>query len=107
MLLSLFVFTIEGQNANPRGKAVAGELVVKFRAGVKDEEIAHGLKLGRLKVKRHLQTEMMEVRGEDGLTLVETEEAIEATIERLRKHPAIEYVEPNFIYTHKAISNDQ
>jgi subtilisin family serine protease len=86
--------------------AVPGELIVRFKAGASDAQIDHGLKLGHLKPKRHLQTEGMQERGDIGLTLVETDDAPEQVIERLKNHPAIDFVEPNFRYKHHATSND-
>ena len=86
--------------------AIAGELVVKFKKGATDAEIEHGLKLGKLKPKRHLQTEVMHERGDDGLTLTETEDPVNEVVARLKKHPAIEFAEPNLRYQHHATSND-
>lgn len=86
--------------------AIARELIVKFKNGVRDSEIEHGVRLGKLRLKKHLQTELMLARGEEGLVLAETDDAVENAIERLSRHSAIDYVEPNFRYTHQAISND-
>jgi subtilisin family serine protease len=88
------------------GNAVPGELIVKFKAGATDAQMEHGLKLGRLKAKRHLQTEAMHAKGDEGLTLTETSDPVDEVIERLKNHPAIEYVEPNLRYQHQATSND-
>lgn len=109
VLVGLVTCAVSGQPATRSGvpkNAVPGELIIKFKAGATDGEIEHGLKLGRLKAKRNLQTEQMQVRGDVGWTLVETDDAVEAVMERLSKHPAIEYLEPNFRYTHQAVSND-
>ena len=86
--------------------AVAGELIVKFKKGASDAEIQHGLKLGKLKPKRHLHTEMMQQRGENGLILTETEDAVDEVVKRLKKNPSVDYAEPNLRYQHHSTSND-
>ena len=86
--------------------AVPGEVIVKFKAGATDADIEHGLKLGHLKPKRHLQTEGMHAKGDDGLTLTETSDPVAEAIDRIKDHPAVEYAEPNLRYRHHATSND-
>ena len=98
--------TLCAASARQPANSVPGELIVRFKAGASDAEIEHGLKLGRLKTKRHLQTEGMQQRGDIGLTLVATDEAPNQVIERLKNHPAIDLIEPNFRYKHHATSND-
>ena len=110
----VFLFACISYGAQPssprQGKvpanAVPGELIVKFKAGATDAQIEHGLKLGRLKPKRHLQTEAMHAKGDDGLTLTESSDPLDEAVEHLKNHPAVEYVEPNLRYRHHATSND-
>src|SRR5687768_2735199 len=64
------------QQAKLPANAVPGELIVKFKPGATDAEIEHGLKLGRLKAKRHLQTEAMHAKEDDGLTLTKTSDPV-------------------------------
>jgi subtilisin family serine protease len=92
--------------AQPPATAVRSELIVRFKPDASDDQIEHGLKLGRLKAKRHLNTEGMQQRGETGLTLLETDDIPDRVIERLKNHPAIDFIEPNFRYKHHATSND-
>src|SRR5687767_2055020 len=92
-------------NQNQNG-AAASELIVKFKPGATDVEIQHGLKQGKLKVKKHLQTNSMKKRGQNGLTLVESELPAEQAIELLTNHQAIVFVEPNHRYKHQLASND-
>ena len=103
------ILILNAQAAQP-GKlpknAVPGEMVVKFKAGVTDAQIEHGIRVGKLKLKRHLQTELMHQAGDEGLILAESDDAAENVIARLSNHAAIEYVEPNLRYTHQAVSND-
>jgi subtilisin family serine protease len=85
---------------------VAGELIVKFKADATVAQIEHGLKLGHLKVKKHKQTEPMKARGHNGVTLVETDLAMDDAVAQLKNHPAIEYIEPNYTYKHQLVAND-
>jgi subtilisin family serine protease len=85
---------------------VPGELIVKFKPTATDADIQHGLKLGHLKVKKHTQTEAMKARGHNGVTLVETDLAVDDAIAQLKNHPAVDYVEPNYTYKHQLVSND-
>jgi subtilisin family serine protease len=85
---------------------VAGELIVKFKPTATDTDIQHGLKLGHLKINKHTQTEAMKARGHNGVTLVETDLAVDDAIAKLKNHPAIDYVEPNYTYKHQLVSND-
>jgi len=89
-----------------KAQSTNSELVVRFKASATDAEIQHALGHGHLKVRRHKQTEGMKERGHVGLTLTETDLPADQAIERLKNHPAIDFVEPNVRYHHQAISND-
>lgn len=97
------VLAIGSAQAAPK---YTGELIVKFKDAASDAQIANGLKKGKLKVKKHVQSQAMKDRGDSGLTLVETELTAEEAVEQLKNDPAVEFVEPNYIYTHQATSND-
>lgn len=90
----------------PQPFAIAGELIVKFNENATDAEIAHGLQLGQLKVKDHVLTSEMGRHHHPGLSLVVTPLGLEVALERLKNHPAIDYVEPNYTYTHQLTAND-
>lgn len=85
---------------------VPGELIVKFRENATDAQIGDVFHKGALKLKEHVQTEAMHEHGHIGLTHVETAFKIEEAVAALKNHPAIDYVEPNYIYTHQTASND-
>lgn len=101
-------FSAPPEHAPGQAKKLAreGELIIKFRADVPDAEIENVLRDGALKVKRHLTTGPMAKKGKNGITLAETEFAVPDAIARLKRHRAVEYIEPNYIYTHQATSND-
>ena len=89
-----------------RKAARHGELIIKFREDAPDTEIQNALQDGALKIKRHVTTAPMAQRNAAGLTLAETSFNVPDAIARLQRHRAIEYVEPNYIYTRHAASND-
>jgi subtilisin family serine protease len=85
---------------------VPNELIVKFKEAATDAQIADALKVGRLTVRKHTQTQAMKARGHNGVTLTETALGVDAAILKLKAHPAVDYAEPNYTYKHQLISND-
>ncbi|MDB6038475.1 MAG: putative peptidase and in, kexin, sedolisin precursor [Verrucomicrobiales bacterium] len=107
--LSLFFITpsFAQMAPDPAGaEAAPGELIVKFRENATDAQLAHALRVGNMKILRHIQTEAMRSRGHIGLTHVATGLRVNEALAQLKNHPAIDYVEPNYIYTHQTASND-
>jgi hypothetical protein len=101
--------SLSAQPLVPPGKAkraAEGELIVKFRSDVTDAEIENAVRDGKLKVHRHLRTTPMNERKQHGLTLVSSELGAATALARLKNHRAVEYIEENQIYTHRAVSND-
>ena len=88
-------------------RARSGEIIVKFRHGADDgaRGQARAAVAGRLiaRIARHAE---QRGHGRTELIRVPAEQRIEALLERLRRHPAVEYAEPNFIYGHQAVPND-
>ncbi|WP_454829364.1 S8 family peptidase [Pseudoxanthomonas wuyuanensis] len=84
---------------------VAGELLVKYRDGVSAasrEAVQHGLgaqKLETLRGGTAKKGELALLRMQPGLDLA-------AAVRAINNDPAIEYAEPNWIYTIDASSND-
>ena len=83
------------------------EILIKFKTGVSDEKQAEILNRIGGKVKEKILTKLMEKFGDnEGVALVQMPmNALEA-IARVKGLDEIEYAEPNFIYTHDAVSND-
>src|SRR5687767_8131510 len=77
---------------------VPGELLVKFKEGAQNAELADAFNRGGLNLRKHL-------RGRAGLALMSTKLQTEAAMQALQNHPAIESVQPNWIYTHQS-AND-
>ncbi|HUS36072.1 MAG TPA: S8 family serine peptidase [Verrucomicrobiae bacterium] len=85
---------------------VPNELIVKFKEAATDAQISDALKMGRLTVRKHTQTQAMKARGHNGVTLTETGLSVDAAIAKLKSHPAVDYAEPNYAYKHQLVSND-
>src|ERR1051325_6475034 len=87
-------------------KMAPGELIVKFRVGTTPDQMEALERKGKLQVLRHVQTQPMAQRGHNGLTLVRTGLEIGKAIAILRTDPAVEYAEPNYLFTQCSTSND-
>lgn len=94
---------ISGLNA---GRAhQANELLVKFRDGTtaaQQTAVRQGLGASKIDVVRAGNSQ----RGELALMRLPAGRDLSATISALSRNGAVEYAEPNWIYTHSATSND-
>ena len=94
---------IAGLNA---GRAhQANELLVKFRDGstaAQQTAVRQGLGASKIDVVRAGNSQ----RGELALVRLPAGRDLTATISALSRHGAVEYAEPNWVYTHSASSND-
>ncbi|MFC7669904.1 S8 family serine peptidase [Hymenobacter humi] len=94
------------QYGQPGVNYVANEVLVKFKAGT--SATARGAALSRVsgQVAETILTKAMQRAGDrEALLLVRTPLAATDAIGRLRG-AEVEYVEPNYIYTHSAATND-
>lgn len=100
----------QANNAHSRADAVAvpGEMLVQFRAGVSDTE--KGRALGKSKAEKlgHVAHEQQRDDGGGDLILVKHQPDLppQAARQALESDPAVEFAEPNWIYTHQVTSND-
>lgn len=85
---------------------VPGELLIKFNPAATDTQIGNALRKARLKVRRHQQTQAMKERGHNGITVVTSDLRTKDAIALIQNDPAVDYVEPNYVYKHQAVSND-
>ena len=104
---------VQGQkngNAASRIEAasVPGELVVQFGAHATDED--KGRALGRIggEALEDIRTQAARNDGRGDLVLARFQPDLPqaAAIRNLKDDPAVEFAEPNWIYTHQAVSND-
>ncbi|MBA3247890.1 MAG: S8 family serine peptidase [Pyrinomonadaceae bacterium] len=88
--------------------SVPGEALVQFKAGASDD--AKGRALGRIggEVLEEIRTAAMRHDGRGDLVLARFQPDLPAAaaMRALREDPAVEFAEPNWIYTHQATSND-
>jgi subtilisin family serine protease len=86
---------------------VAGEVIVKFRAGASEAGRGAALQAANASVRERIVTNAMRGAGDrEGLTVVHSGLGTQAAIERLRGNPDVEFAEPNWIYNHHATSTD-
>lgn len=86
---------------------VAGEVIVRFRAGAGEEDRAAALRAVTGTVSERIVTAAMRRAGDDeGLTVVRTPLAVLSAVGTLRGMPAVDYAEPNHVLFHTATSND-
>ncbi|WP_210489052.1 S8 family peptidase [Rufibacter aurantiacus] len=86
---------------------VPNEVLVKFRAGAAAEARAAVLARISGKVKEKILTKTMARFGDkEGVVLVHTPMAALEALSKIKGEGAIEFAEPNFIYTHQAASSD-
>lgn len=99
--------TLKSAEVQPNYNMVPNELLIKFKDGVDENKKA--IVLGKFggKNKEKILTRMMEKRGDkQGVALVNITGTVAAAIAKIKDLPEVEYAEPNYIYTHQAISND-
>lgn len=88
-------------------QVVPNELLVKFKAGLSEDEKMEVLTMVQGKVKEVVLTEAMKSAGDkEGIALLHTSLASLEAVARLQGARGVEYAEPNFIYNHFATSND-
>ncbi|MCA1612683.1 MAG: S8 family serine peptidase [Acidobacteria bacterium] len=111
--LALLPSTGRGQKTDgngPRHEAasVPGELLVQFKAGATIAE--KGRALGRInaEVLENITSVAARADGRGDLVLARYQPDTPAAAARraIQEDPAVEFVEPNWVYTHQAISND-
>ncbi|MBL8149579.1 MAG: S8 family serine peptidase [Blastocatellia bacterium] len=99
-------------------KYVPGEIIIQYNSGVSDFQKAEirnkiGAVQEELLVKQEWTDQVSEFaarrlprKGDLELVTIGTSSDLFTAIEELKKDPAVEFAEPNWIYTHMATSND-
>ncbi|MHC1766071.1 MAG: hypothetical protein AB9869_17515 [Verrucomicrobiia bacterium] len=85
---------------------VPNEILVKFKPGATDNEIADLVRRAAVTHAKHILTPAMHASGDIGITRLSTAVHVPQALEALRNHPAIELAQPNWLYTHQAVPND-
>lgn len=86
---------------------VPNEILVKFKNGVDAGKRAQILdKLGG-KLKEKVLTKMMEKLGDrEGIFLITINTTVPDALAKAKNNPEVQYAEPNYVYTHEAVSTD-
>lgn len=104
-------FSSTSRSDNPIAQAasdpyVSNEILVKFVRGASETGRANALaKIGG-KIKEKVVTKAMERLNDDGFYVVHTPLAVLEAVGKMKGLQGIEFAEPNYIYTHDAVSND-
>lgn len=85
---------------------LAAQVLVQFKPGASDAALLDAVRTGQLEVNRYIQTPAMRRGNHLGLPLMWTRLPVRQAIAALRNHPAVEFAEPNWVYSHQATSND-
>lgn len=85
---------------------VPGEVLIKFRSDVTDEQIATAFRGASLRFLKQVQTTPMRDAGQIGITHAATVVPVEQALAMLRQVAGVEYAEPNWIYTHQTEAAD-
>lgn len=86
---------------------VPNEMLIKFSPGTSEAQRNAVLDKISGKVQEKILTKAMEHAGDkEGVSLVSLPGAALEAIARVKELPGVEYAEPNYIYTHCAVSND-
>lgn len=89
-------------------ESVPGELLVQFRAGATSADMARALGRIQAEVLERIAGRSRRPDGKGDLVLVRYQPDFTPAAARriLASDPAVEFAEPNWIYTHQAMSND-
>ncbi|MBC7843622.1 MAG: S8 family serine peptidase [Gemmatimonadaceae bacterium] len=86
---------------------VAGEMIVKFRAGATTVARARVMRGARAALRERILTASMRRRGDtDGIQVLQTDLDVTTAVASMLSDPDVEYAEPNWVYHHEAVSND-
>ncbi len=110
-VFAVFLAGIAQEPAAPQARepeSVPGELLVQFKAGATPLDIARALGRVRAEVLETVAERSRRPDGKGELVLVRYQPDFTPAAARrmLAADPAVEFAEPNWVYTHQATSND-
>lgn len=110
-VLALFLAGIAQQPENlpaSSAQAVPGEMLVQFRAGATPADVARALGRVRAETLEIVAAKSRRADGKGDLVLVRIQPDFTPEVARrlLASDPAVDFAEPNWVYTHQAVSND-
>lgn len=84
----------------------SADVLVQFKPGATDADLADAVGRGRLGLVKHIQTETMKRAGHPGLFHMATTIPVRQAVAALQNHPGVEFAEPNWIYQHQEVPNE-
>ncbi|HYH86500.1 MAG TPA: S8 family peptidase [Pyrinomonadaceae bacterium] len=95
-------------NALPDALFVPGEMLIQFDKDAPEVERASARALVGALTLEQIETEAMRDAGQPGFELVTLQSglAVLDAARIIKDHPSVVFAEPNWIYTHEAVSND-
>jgi subtilisin family serine protease len=86
---------------------LAGGVLIQFKPDVTDADVGDVVKRGALKrLLKQIRTDAMKAARHPGISHMSTALPVRDALKALKNHPAIEFAEPNWVYTHTGVSND-
>ncbi len=83
-----------------------GEFIIRYRSTASNAQQARANRTARMHVKRQIHTQPMKDHGHPGLTIAVSDLPARQALALLRKDPAIDFAEPNYIVHALETSND-
>jgi subtilisin family serine protease len=98
----------DSNSPRPEPAFVPGELLVQFKAGATSADKGRALGRANAEVLEEIRTAAARHDGRADLVLARHQPDLPAAAARraIQDDPAVEFAEPNWIYTHQAVSND-
>jgi subtilisin family serine protease len=84
----------------------SNEVLVKFAKGTSEKGIANALAHIGGNVQEKILTKAMQHAGNEGFYVVHTPFAVLEAVGKMKGVEGVEFAEPNYFYTHDAVSND-
>jgi len=97
-----------GANAKNEPAFIPGEVLVQFKAGANNSDIGRALGQINAEVVETVREGFLDNDGRGDLVLVRFQPDFSMSDARreLKDDPSVEFVEPNWIFTHQAVSSD-
>ena len=106
LLVASALLAVSGADAQaPTPRFVPSEVLVQFKTSAGPAARQDALARAAANPREHIRTHAMRAVGDPGVVVAVTGRAVLETVRILEDHPAVEFAEPNWIYTHQA-TND-
>src|ERR1041385_9545658 len=97
------ILTLLWVNSPAAPRNVPNEILVQYKANSSEQQRTDARAQAQLEHREEVLTARMKADGNAGFVRAVTHMPVDKAIELLLKHPAVEFAEPNWISTHKAV----